>query len=191
MSGFQLTASLVSSLVWPFVVVIVLIFLWTRRTEIGKFFSNNSISRGRPLRRIKAGPLELEWDQLVELTTDKVKDISGLYEPGPISERLRPMAREDPAAAVLVAFNDVEQSLRNLLPQYSNRAEVGRLAELALSDGLIPQQVWTAINNLIALRNEAAHRVGEADITSTQAYEYLNLADHVYSILERTLPKNK
>jgi hypothetical protein len=186
MSGFQLTASLVSSLIWPAVIVIVIVLLWARRSEIGKFINDNPVSRGRPFRRIKAGPIELEWDQLVELTIDSVRDISGRLERSPVSDELRPMAREDPTAAVLVAFNQVEQALRRLFPQFG-KASVSRLAELARSEGLIPEQVWAAVNNLIALRNAAAHRLGDADITPGEAYEYLSISDHVVSILQRLL----
>jgi hypothetical protein len=183
MSGFQLTASLASSLVWPLIIVLILIFLWRRRTELSKFLDQTPISRGRAVRRIKAGPLELEWDQLVETTNKNVQGISSpALRLGGIPTDLRQMAREDPAAAVLVAFTFIEDALSKLLPD-SERLSIARKVEIAYKTGLIPEQVWTIINNLIALRSQAAHRVGEADINSEHAYQYLNLANAVYSIL--------
>lgn len=95
---------------------------------------------------------------------------------------LRDTARTNPAIAVLEAFAQVERRLRELLPEYS-RADVERLAAIARSKGLIPEQTRVAIDNLVALRNSAAHRVGEADITSDQAYQYLELADYIMALM--------
>ena len=53
------------------------------------------------------------------------------------------------------------------------------LAIKALEEKLISEETYEAIDNLRRLRNEAAHRVGGADITADQAREYLQLVDRV------------
>jgi hypothetical protein len=76
----------------------------------------------------------------------------------------------------------VERRLRELLPDYPF---IGfeRLAAIAQDKGLIPEQVRVALDNLVALRNTAAHRVGEGDITAAQAYEYLDLAEYIMTLM--------
>lgn len=182
MSGFQLTASLASSLAWPVLAAAVLTFLWIKRAAVTQLARDSSVGRGRMIRRLKAGPFELEWDQLVEETTSRVRKLSRESQPPPYFRHLRETARRNPAIAVQTAFSEVEQSLRKLVPEYPYTG-FERLAAIAQEKGLIPEQVRVALDNLVALRNTAAHRVGEADITIDQAYEYLDLAEYIMTLM--------
>jgi len=84
--------------------------------------------------------------------------------------------------AVMLAFAEVERRLRELLPEYS-QAGAEQLAAIARRKGLIPEQVRVAVDDLAALRNSAAHRVGEADIAPDQAYQYLQLAEYIVALM--------
>jgi hypothetical protein len=105
MSGFQLTASLVASLAWPVVSVIVLCVIWIKRADILDTFNRSSLNQGRKIRRVKAGPLEVEWDQLIESTVKQVERWpSGASANARVSRDLATTASDAPAAAVLGAF---------------------------------------------------------------------------------------
>jgi uncharacterized protein YutE (UPF0331/DUF86 family) len=197
MSGFQLTASLVSSLVWPIIAIAVLIFIWVRRNDVGRLFNSRTIE-GRTLRRVRAGPVELKWEQLIETTAEKVPESPAVVSVSSKSLRQELVAVADsaPAAAVLEAFARLERRLRELYEKvrdeyevtlrgdYPPRPTVMRMVRILAASGMISEETQVAIQNLTRLRNEAAHRVGEADITTGQAYEYLELVDRVLDYLK-------
>lgn len=200
MSGFELVASLASSLAWPVVAIIILAFIWIKRNDISNLFNFRSMPQGRTLRRVRAGPVELEWDQLIESTVEQVSEVPATTIDAPadsVRKELRTIAGSVPAAAVLEAFARLEQPLRELYEtvrdryestlggRYSPRApSVPRMARILLESGLISNRIHGAILNLNRLRNEAAHRVGGADITTDQAHEYLELVDRVRDYLK-------
>jgi hypothetical protein len=209
MSGFQLIASLASSLAWPIIVIAILVFVWAKRDVIGNLFNSRTIAQGRTLRRVRAGPVELEWEQLIETTAEKVPEATApISTPGKsIGQELAAIANSVPTAAVLEAFARLERCLRELYDKvrdeyestlsgrYPPRPGVIRMASVLVASGLIPEEIQAAILNLNRLRNEAAHRVGGADITTEQAYDYLELVDRILGYLdgvsgEITLPSS-
>lgn len=205
MSGFQLTASLVSSLAWPILAVAVLVFVWFKRHAISELVNLHSTHEGRTLKRLRAGPVELEWDQLIETTVKQISDIQPeppsarkTREPGVssarkarASEELLPLSRRNPAAAVLEAFDRVDEKLRSvvvnpkeLVDDEPTNPSFNAMIFKAFSQKMISGEIFGAMNNLARLRNEAAHRVGGDEISSGQAYEYLVIVDHVLEALE-------
>jgi len=191
-SGFQLVASLASSLVWPLVVVVILIILWRRRAEIANFLRADRPSfEGRTLKRVKAGPVELEWDQLIQSIEERVQAApinSSTNADRLVSKELASIAGSVPTAAVLEAWARVEFQLSEVLAAKGGyRPSLGILAlsDQAYRDGIIKNDLFKAIRNLSRLRNLAAHRVGDADISSADAYEYLELVDRVLGELRQ------
>jgi hypothetical protein len=202
MSGFQFTASLASSLAWPVVVVILLAFAWMKRDDISKFFNLRQAPQGRTLKRFRAGPVELEWDQLIESTVEQVSEASPVTTPssassGSVRKELTEIASKVPTAAVLEAFARLEQRLREIFDQVLNgptEKPLGRyipkiyampaMLEILSQRGLISEEIREAILNLNRLKNEASHRVGAADISTNQAYDYLELVDRVLDYLK-------
>lgn len=185
MSGFQLTASLASSLAWPVLVLAIAVFAWIRRAAIATFFNSSSKPSPKSLKRFKAGPVEFEWEQLIESTEKQVATVGPLVSSNmTIGQMLSDIADTVPTAAVLEAFARVERRLREVtanLPIIPNMRvpPVRAMARQAFENGLISEEIAGAIFNLSRLRNEAAHRVGEADISASQAHEYLDLVDRV------------
>ena len=108
MSAFEFVASLVDSLAWPVGILVVAVLF---RRQLSRLLA-------RPLRSLKAGPLEAVWDRQVaeveaelpqpEPSTSASHGTSG-------TDRLREIARAAPAAAVLTAFADIEEQLRQIL----------------------------------------------------------------------------
>jgi hypothetical protein len=203
MSGFQLVASLASSLAWPIVVAAGFIFVWIKRDEVGRLFNSRAMTQGRTLRRVRAGPVELEWEQLIETTAEKIPEspaaVSTLGKS--VRQELATIADSVPAAAVLEASARLERRLRELYGslrnedgaspagKYPSRAAFGQMVRLLTANGSFSPETEEALLNLTRLRNEAAHRVGGADITTSQAYDYLELVDRVLDYL-RDIPEN-
>jgi hypothetical protein len=105
MDGLTFVSSLISSLAWPVaVVVLVLAF----RKPIGRMFE-------RLPKRVKAGPVEVEWPEVatearVALATSS--EVRTDASPGSLTERFAKLAEEEPAAAIMAAWAEVEKSLR-------------------------------------------------------------------------------
>ena len=176
MSTEQLIASLVDSLAWPAAaLVIVLVF----RRQIAQL-----LSAGR-LRRLKAGPLDLEFDRVsseIETKLDLAAPLPAEHTPGTAAEALAPMLESSPASAVMRAFGLVEAEVRTLLDavgftQLDGRWGATGLARRAKAAGLITEQALEAVEGVAVLRNLAAHR--PAEVSEQTAREYLALIDAV------------
>jgi hypothetical protein len=186
-SGFQLTASLASSLAWPVVLLAIVAFVWFKRSDLVALFESRKKSSERPLKRFKAGPVEFEWEQLIDATSKQISaEVLPTAPDNLVSKELDTIVDSVPTAAVLEGSARVEQRLRQLVshgadgnPKTGRYATMTALARTAFEEGLISEETYKAIDNLRRLRNEAAHRVGGADITADQAREYLQLVDRV------------
>ena len=140
----------------------------------------------------------MEWEQLIETTAEKVPESPATVSirDKSVRQELTTIANSVPTAAVLEAFARLERRLHELYDsvrdeyestvagRYPPRPSVIRMARILAAGGLISEEIQAAILNLTQLRNEAAHRVGEADITTDQAYEYLELVDRVLDYLK-------
>ncbi len=122
----------------------------------------------RPLKRVKAGPFEAEWDdKVVQAFVDLAESPESSAAPPaaskPLSSRLRSVADDSPRAAVMAGYAEIGQALRRRLTA-SGLAEAERrpmaarqLAVLAEERQLISRQTADAIGGATVLRNLAAH----------------------------------
>lgn len=111
MSWLEFVARLVDSVVWPVVVLVALIVL---RRPIARLLTD------RPPKRVKAGPLEVEWTREIaeaetELSATGAPLPAGTTAESSIVAELTAEARKAPAVAVLEAHAVVERELRTLL----------------------------------------------------------------------------
>jgi hypothetical protein len=182
-NGLAFIASLVHSLAWPAAVAVAVIVL---RRPIGA-------ALGRGVRRLRAGPVEVEFDQeLAEVREELRRSPELTAEPsalGNLGEELARLAELSPRAAVLEAYIRIEVRLTELLadtgmdvPRLTGR----QLARLARNQGLISDETLAAIDGLSVLRNLAAHTPAD-DIGAKRARDYLALADAVLYAM-RTKP---
>lgn len=191
MDGLQFVSSIVASLAWPLVILVIVIVL---RRSISRLLDG-------PIKSFRFGPagVELEkWDRAAadvrsEVThpasgdrTGSVRDSEAgpLAEPKPafgLREELQSVAEAAPRAAVVEAFSRVEVQLRSMVDQGIAKAPSktgGRaLAHLALSEGVINEDTFNAIDGLSVMRNLAAH--GTDDLDVSRALDFLDLADAV------------
>lgn len=179
MDPFAFTASLVDSLAWPVAIVaIAVVFRTTIRSALA-----------RPLRRVKAGPLEAEWDEKVaEALIDVAKSPETSDLPAPdrplVSERLQQIATHTPRGAVLAAYAEIEQALRRRLMLDGYAVAEGQplsareMAVVAEERNIISRQTADAIQGATVLRNLAAHGP-EDEIDPRKALGFLTLADGI------------
>jgi hypothetical protein len=168
----QFIASLVSSLAWPAAVVcIVLLF----RARLAQLLSDN-------LRRLKAGPVELEFERLISAAQAQIEEaIPAGTATDSIAADLAAVAHTAPTAAVIEAFARIEGKLRDLLRSAGDASAdekmgVMALVRQALDQNLITPETANAVEGLSVLRNLAAHgRTGE--VSEERALDYITLVD--------------
>jgi hypothetical protein len=171
-------ASLVQSLAWPAGVLTVVIVL---RKPIG-------VVLGQGVRRLKAGPVEVEFDQLQAEVREELARSPELAEAQApalavsLREELARLAEASPRAAVLTAYGRIEARLAEVLNSDGvppSSAMGGRaLARLARQHDLISDETLAAVEGLSVLRDLTAHSLG-GDIGADRARDYLALADAV------------
>jgi hypothetical protein len=93
-----------------------------------------------------------------------------------VSAELDNVADISPAAAVQEGFARVERRLRDRLSK-AGRVVKGRkakeLADDALNSGLISPDIHASVKKLLHTRNSVTHRVGQAEVTTVQAKNFL------------------
>lgn len=180
MTGFEFTASLVSSLAWPIVVLVVAVMF---RRRIAALLA-------RPLSSLKAGPLEAVWDRQVaevEAELPRSKGIEGPTE----TDRFREVARAAPVAAVLGAFAELEGQLQRILADAGvdpGRGGVTHMARRAQDAGLVQPETVKALEGAAVLRNLAAHGQG-SDLDEARALDYLALVEAISFALSHRPPQ--
>jgi hypothetical protein len=150
------------------------------------------------LRRLRAGPVEMEFDRLLsevgtELPAPRPGATARRDAKSPLIDEFADIATVSPLAAVLDGHAAVEQALRELIDQVDPgqaRHNVGavRLTSAALARGLITPETAKAIEGITVMRNLVAHG-GANDVTADRARDYLALVDAVlFSIRQGSDP---
>lgn len=197
MTGFELVAELASSLAWPAVVFLGLVLAWTKRDSISQAFERRNMDGSpRGIKRAKAGIFEIEWDEAIRSVEEKIRDdapdnsqnrnISSSE--AEFSERMSRVADLSPTAAVLESSAWIEQELRSFAEKSNiehRRLPMRRIIQTTHSLGAIDGDTREILEGMFALRNEAAHRVGMADISKAQAHEYIQIAEKVIRELQK------
>ena len=171
----QFIASLVNSLAWPAAVAVVAV---TFRRQIGALLSSS-------LKRLKAGPVEFEFDRVIASAEANLGLEAGTAATAETRQfstvsDLAPIAQASPTAAILEAHSRLEHELSELTKDVRREGDrpqgaVG-LARLALEHGLITPETENAIVGVTTLRNLTAHG-RQADASVERAMDYLALVD--------------
>ncbi len=184
----QFIASLVSSLAWPATVSFA---LWLFRKQLAQLLTG-------PIRRWKAGPVEVEYDRIVSRVEARIEPAEAAgpaaVEVPPAAEsvvaELEQYAHTWPSGSVIEAFSRVEYELRERLraagTDESDLRKYGgvMLARRAAADGIITRTTAEAVEGIAVLRNLAAHG-GPGEVTQERALEYLALVDGVLFAISR------
>jgi hypothetical protein len=176
----QLIAALAQALAWPVGAVMVAVIF---REALRKILN-------RELRRLKAGPVELEWSEKIDEAQEQIKqEVAGdqaAIQTMPL--RLRELAKLSPDDAVVASFREIESTLRGLVDgtDLGSKRPIIELVKNAVDSGVISQTTSEAIHQLRRLRNLAAH--DHTDISYTEALEYIAIADAVMYALDARKP---
>lgn len=185
MNVLQFVASLVNSLAWPLAVLAIAVIF---RAQIRQLAS-------RPMRRLRAGPLEVEFDRLLsEVEVSVERPAGGEKTPEtPVIEELEGLVTTSPVAAVMDAHAAVERELRELVLKAApdtnvSRISMGQLLRLARDQDIITPETAKAVEGITVMRNLSAH--GRAsEVTPERARDYLSLVDAVlYTLRQKTNP---
>jgi hypothetical protein len=178
----QALLTFIAALAWPVtVIVVVLVF----RHEIAALLRSQ-------VKRLKAGPFEMEWAPVMERLEVEVESAQPLAQPpvaagaGSLAVELADLARIAPAKAVMEAYSRVESRLKHILETRSttltSASSPAAIAIILASTGVISREAAEAVKEIATLRNLVAH--GQADqVTTEQAMRYLVIIDRVLSLL--------
>ncbi|MBW3587898.1 MAG: hypothetical protein KY429_00570 [Actinobacteria bacterium] len=191
MDWLEFIASLVESLAWPIVVVLILILF------------RNPVTDLIPLvRRIKYKDLELEFERtLAEATQKAQREQLPITRPS-LAERydenltrLVWVAEVSPRAAILEAWLEVEASAAEAAVRFGLRLEPRdrpsplRLGSLLAGAGVFSQGLLDVYNELRDLRNKAVHAV-DISLSPAVVRDYVSLALSLVEYLRNQRPSN-
>jgi hypothetical protein len=179
MSGMQFTSNLITVLAWPVVVLFVLIVYrrWITSTI-------SSVTAGVKLRRVKAGPVEVEWDAAIDAAG---RDVGGALSQMPVPSGDGPVptslvdlidqVNKNPRAGIRAAFNLVLRALEQSYPELAAVAPYrlqGAMQDL-VRRGVLSAEVERSVSQLYQLLEISQLSTDVAD--QTQGYEFLMLAE--------------
>lgn len=162
---------LIEATAWPFVAIIALVSL---RGEIKSLVPL--------LRKLKAGPLEAEFDATLQEVSKQV-DARIEHTPPtslPVEGKLYDLARVNPRSAILEAWRGVEVMAKNAAihnggsPVPDVPTALSALRELTKHSLISPEDA-ALFQDLRGLRNQAAH-VEPFELSESSAIEYIHLA---------------
>jgi hypothetical protein len=185
MGWMELTASLVQSLAWPVAVVIAVIVL---RKQLAGFLNRVGLVNFGKLQAFFDRELDEARQGLGQAAPGRDYSVSAdIKGRGSLRADLEALADASPPASILEAFAQVEQALRQAMPDNpaASRLDGLQLAGLALNNAVINQETYRAIQGLSVLRNLAAHSPERDEIDSKRARKFAALADAVIYSIER------
>jgi hypothetical protein len=186
MDALTFIAKLVEFLAWPGAVVLIVLIL---KKEIQRLLNL--------LRKVKAGPVEAEFEAGVEKLEQLVVETPGEpMEYYALKERkleLMRVAEASPRAAVLEAWRDVEAAVLKLVNAKAvyipeKNASVNTAARVLAKEGYFPADLVSHFYELRELRNKAAHS-SDFNPTLETAAGYIELTARVRARLEAAANK--
>ncbi|MEG0471294.1 MAG: hypothetical protein RR588_03070 [Solibacillus sp.] len=179
MDTYELITSLVDSLAWPLVILIIVIIL---KSPINKLFSN--------LSKLRYNELEMEFSKSLEAVEENLNDNFS-----PTTERIvkdpemERIINSKPEAAVLISFKNIEDELFNTFVRLglevesnsinSSKYSIDKLAKL----GYLDDETSYSLKELKNLRNLATH--SSVSITTDAADNYYELSLKVINKLKQ------
>lgn len=172
-------SNIISAVAWPIAAVILVVLF---KDEIKKVTPY--------VKRLKAGPLEAEFEREVKELTESTTTNT---DQSPASKALLyQLAEMHPRSAILESWVRVEAAARaviatdNFAPTKTSYVPAARLTDTLLNLEVLDQSQTSLFNELRRLRNEVAHEKG-IEPTQDSALSYIDLASSLQAIFERKL----
>ena len=188
MSGLEFTIRLIESLVWPIAVVVI---VFSFRGELRKILPL--------LRKLKAGPIEAEFEQAVleakqeaEYITRDPNEIKALENK---AQPLIRLAEVNPRSAILEAWLGVESALKRAAFQHAGSplpSATSPIQQIRVLDGedLLDSVNVALFHDLRGLRNQAVH-INDFQLSRKAAENYIKLAASLESRLDKLSQTNQ
>lgn len=190
MSAFQFIASLVSSLAWPVIVVVLAFIFRTPLTRVLLMlkhlkYKDLELDFGRELKQLEkeARALDIAPKQLPMTAVSK-------REPLQLLEDAARMAEDFPEPSIAVAWQAVEAELMKtvirmaLSPDYPPYNSALKNAELLKEQGRIDIRTFDLLKRMRMLRNTVIHGGNRVAVTVYEATEFVALARGVVEKLD-------
>lgn len=191
MDTLTFVSNLISSIIWPLIVVFIAVLLRNPLRELIR-------DLGRRLRSIKFPGGEAEFSQ--ELAEIKEAADEANLPPveaalpseslllrveGDVSQWAR-LAELSPTAAITEAWRQVERAMREAarrfeIPESETRSAIALIRTLGKRQALSPETV-AIVSDLRGIRNTAAHGM-KVEISQSDAIEYISLARRIIATL--------
>jgi hypothetical protein len=149
-------------------------------------------------RKVKAGPVELEWDRTAEQVDAHIEaearhEAQADNQLEPLTLRLRETVRQAPNTAIREAGLQVEEALRDLLRDQSGVSEeilgqsITAMAKEAHARGLISGEIYRSAAGLQVLQ-ELVSASDVRSVDASRAWEFIALSEAVLSLIIRDNP---
>ncbi|MFC4091939.1 hypothetical protein ACFOYX_24340 [Micromonospora sp. GCM10011541] len=182
MNWRQFVVAMVQALVWPAVVVVVLVMYRRRVAEL----------LGDNLRRLRAGPLEVEWEKAAEEVratieaVEAVSDASDDDQPSKVEELLtiaRSLVNERPPLAIAFAWEAARYAFESHLPGegFEDLRGLRKMLARAKARGLVNPGAALVFERLFPLGMLSY----EAKGTEEQAREFVDLVEDFRTLLDK------
>lgn len=179
MDTYELISSLVDSLAWPLVILLIIIIL---KTPLNKLFSNLSM--------LRYNELEMEFSKSLETVEENLNDNVSLTSEKIVKDpEMQKIINLKPEAAILISFKNIEDELFNTFVRLGLEVErnsinpskyyIDTLAKL----GYLDVDTSYSLKELKNLRNLAAH--SSVSITTDAADNYYELSLKVINKLKQ------
>lgn len=176
-------AKMTDTLAWPILVLIIALIF---RRQILQTISS--------LKSFRFGNAEAKFEQGLQDATEKAQAIEPASEEivqasTPRRNELLRMAGASPTGAIIEAWKDVEQAVRelarnnNLLTENNRPQPAFNLIRLLAREELLPKPESETISELRVIRNQAAH-LNDYVISKDQASRYVDLADRIVDSIQ-------
>jgi hypothetical protein len=177
----EFIADVIGAIAWP---VVVLVIVFVLRRSIVTLLGRDG------LRRLKAGPVEAEWERQLGRVEGDVARLPRDTVPGrpssvpvvPVfTEELVELATSDPVAAIERAYAGIRGAIGAVL-EYNGKEVVPtagalELARIAHAGGILSDATVRAVEGAVVLRNLAASRISGTE--AGRALEFLPIADAI------------
>ena len=177
MGWLEFIASIVRSIAWPAVIIILLFLLRKQLGNLAERLTEFSFPGGKAKFKDELAKGRRAADKLPPAKAQPKKD-----EVDPLVR----VAAETPEGAVILAYIDLEKKLRDIAGKLGKGSNVvnhmGVMQELT-SRGVVEKEALELFSNLRGARNSAAHGVGPK-LTTADALDYVEQAAILKSVLD-------
>lgn len=182
MNIYEFISTIIKSIAWPIVILIIAIML---RRPLTKILSN--------LNRLTYNNLEMEFSEKLEEIQTTLETKNGIASNNQTNSKeleIKAVAEVSPAASITMAWSMIEQEIQNTVkrlaisPDYPLHNSALKNIQLLQNQELIDLDTVNTLSELRNLRNKAVHgNIANENISYLEAIKYYELSRKVTRLL--------